>query len=145
MVPGVCWRCRENRRRRPQYVVGPLELGVLIAQRHQLGPLVGGEPVVALANIGLGLPDPAAQGLGMHTEVDGQLLDLRLRFGRPVHPHRTLTQLQRVFPGGGHGRCSSHESHLTLCQHTPHLGGTSTSERRVFKRRADQRLATLCS
>ncbi|MDX3646505.1 hypothetical protein P1P70_45520, partial [Streptomyces sp. MB09-02B] len=32
---------------------------------------------------------------------------------------------QRVLPGGSHGRCSSHENHLTLCQHPPHLGGTS--------------------
>ncbi|MFB8778078.1 hypothetical protein VSS16_36185, partial [Streptomyces broussonetiae] len=24
-----------------------------------------------------------------------------------------------------HGRCSSHENHLTLCHHPPHLGGTS--------------------
>ncbi|MFE7394798.1 exonuclease domain-containing protein, partial [Streptomyces sp. NPDC057582] len=34
----------------------------------------------------------------------------------------------RVFPGGSHGRCSSHENHLTLCHHTPHLGGTSDTE-----------------
>ncbi|MET7458767.1 hypothetical protein ABZT03_44695 [Streptomyces sp. NPDC005574] len=35
-----------------------------VAQGHQLGPLVRGEPVVALAGIRLGLPDPAAQGSG---------------------------------------------------------------------------------
>ncbi|WP_405953534.1 ISAs1 family transposase [Streptomyces phaeochromogenes] len=61
----------------------------------------------------------------MHAEIDGELLDLRLRLGGAVHPHRTLAQLQRVLSGGSHSRCSSHESHLTLCQHTPHLGGTS--------------------
>ncbi|KOV59425.1 hypothetical protein ADL01_36075 [Streptomyces sp. NRRL WC-3618] len=55
---------REKSRGRPQYVVGPLELGVLLAQRHQLGAFVGGEPVVALAGIGLGLMDPGcAAGL----------------------------------------------------------------------------------
>ncbi|WP_312867183.1 restriction endonuclease [Streptomyces zagrosensis] len=29
---------------------------------------------------------------------------------------------------GNHGRCSSHENHLTLCHHLPHLGGTSTGD-----------------
>jgi hypothetical protein len=112
-------------RGRPQDLVRPLELGVLLAQRGELGAFVGGQPVIALAGVGLGLPDPTAQGLRMHAEIDGQFLDLRLRIGGAVHPYRTLTQLERVFPGDSHGRCSSHENHLTLCHHTPHLGGTS--------------------
>lgn len=33
-----------------------------------------------------------------------------------------------VLPRGGHGRFSSHESHLTLCHHPPHPEGTSRWE-----------------
>ncbi|MCX4650209.1 hypothetical protein OHU25_07850 [Streptomyces sp. NBC_00117] len=87
-------------RGRPQYLVRALELGVLLAQRGEFGAFVGGEPVVALARVGLGLPDPAAQGFRVHAEVGGQFLDLRLRVGGAVHPYRTLTQLQRVLSGG---------------------------------------------
>ena len=62
------------------------ELDVLLVQGHELGAFVRGEAVVALAGIRLGLPDPAAQGLRVHTELAGQALDLRLRVGGP---HRT--------------------------------------------------------
>ncbi|MFF3141063.1 tyrosine-type recombinase/integrase [Streptomyces sp. NPDC057927] len=63
----------------------------------------------------------------MHSEIDGQLLDLRLRIGGAVHPYRAVTQLQRVLPGRSHGHRSSHESHLTRCQLPSHLGGTSAA------------------
>ncbi|MGA5135459.1 transposase family protein [Streptomyces olivoreticuli] len=42
-----------------------------------------------------------------------------------MHPHHTLTQLQRIFSRCSHGHWSSHETHLTRCQHPSHLGGTS--------------------
>ncbi|MBW8800305.1 MAG: hypothetical protein JF597_44080, partial [Streptomyces sp.] len=45
--------------------------------------------------------------------------------GGPVHPNRTLTQLQRVLPRGRHRLGSSRETHLTPCHPSPHLGGTS--------------------
>lgn len=117
---------RGKRRDRPQHVVGPLRPGMLLAQGHEFGPLVGGEPAIPLAGVRLGLPNPAAQGLGTHPEIDSPLLDLRSRFCSAVHPHRTLTQLERVLPGCSHGRCFSHENRLTLCHHLPHLVGTST-------------------
>ncbi|WP_420713622.1 DUF6188 family protein [Streptomyces sp. WM4235] len=61
----------------------------------------------------------------MHAEFLGHTADHWLRLGGPVHPHRTLTQLQRVLPRGRHRLGSSHTTHLTACHHFPHLGGTS--------------------
>ncbi|MGW3168070.1 IS481 family transposase, partial [Streptomyces sp. NPDC001142] len=55
----------------------------------------------------------------------------------PIHPYRTLTQLQRVLPRRRHRLGSSHETDLTLCHPSPHLGGTSHLDRatgRVIRR-----------
>jgi hypothetical protein len=64
----------------------------------------------------------------MHAELLGHAADHGLRLGGAVHPHRTLTQLQRVFPRCGHRQSSSHESHLTCCHTSPHLGGSSEAK-----------------
>jgi hypothetical protein len=44
-------------------LVRPLQLRFLFAQLLQLVTFGGGQPVVPVACIGLGLADPAAQGL----------------------------------------------------------------------------------
>lgn len=52
----------------------------------------------------------------MNAEIDGELLNLRLRVGDAIHPHRTLTQLQRVLSGGT-GTCE------TATEPTSRIGG----------------------
>jgi len=94
-------------RGRPQDLVRPLELGVLLAQRGQPGAFVAGQQIVAFAGVGLGLADPAAQGLVMDTDLLGHTADHGLRLRGAVHPHRTLTQLQRVLPRRRHQQGSS--------------------------------------
>jgi hypothetical protein len=63
---------------------------------------------------------------------EGHAADHGLRLGGPVHPYRTLTQLQRVLPRRRHCLGSSHETHLTFCQPSPHLGGTSEDGQGCF-------------
>jgi hypothetical protein len=72
----------------------------------------------------------------VHAELLGHATDHRLRLGRPVHPNRTLTQLQRVLPRGRHRQGSSHETHLTCCHHSPHPGGTSSTGNAEGQRKA---------
>ncbi|CAG6399030.1 hypothetical protein SCOCK_80185 [Actinacidiphila cocklensis] len=61
----------------------------------------------------------------MHAEFFSHPADHGLRLGGAIHAYRTFAQLQRVFPRGRHRMGSSHESHLTCCHLSPHLGGTS--------------------
>ncbi|GHC82040.1 hypothetical protein GCM10010349_65710 [Streptomyces flavofungini] len=65
----------------------------------QLVPLGGGEPVVAFAVVGLGLADPAAQGLLMDAQV---LRDVRDRTaGGADLTDRALPEFVRVLRGAG--------------------------------------------
>jgi hypothetical protein len=119
---------RAARRKKPRPsadLVRALELHVFLAQSGKLLPLGCGEQIVPLAGIGLGLPDPAPQGLVVDAELLGEATDHRLRIGRAIHPDRTLTQLQWVLPGRRHRQISSHEIHLTCSHPSSHLGGTS--------------------
>nr|WP_078935150.1 TerD family protein [Streptomyces europaeiscabiei] len=68
----------------------------------------------------------------MHAEFLGHAADHGLRLGGPVHPYRTLAQLQRVLPRGRHRLGSSHETHLTCCHLSPHLGGTSADDESIL-------------
>lgn len=52
---------RKKSRGRPQNLIRALELGILLPQSGQFLTLCGGERVVALAGIGLGLTDPVPQ------------------------------------------------------------------------------------
>ncbi|WP_406724530.1 hypothetical protein WJ438_07625 [Streptomyces sp. GD-15H] len=45
---------------------------------------------------------------------------------------RIPSATRRVLSGCSHSRCSSHESHLTLCHQPPYLGGTSAPDRACF-------------
>ncbi|MFJ9777654.1 polymorphic toxin-type HINT domain-containing protein [Kitasatospora sp. NPDC101157] len=73
----------------------------------------------------------------MDTEILGHPSDDGLRVGRAIHPHRALTQLQRVLLRGSHGLGSSHETHLNHCHHPPHLGGTSGKDAKAAQDAAD--------
>jgi hypothetical protein len=64
----------------------------------------------------------------MHDELLGHAADHGLRLGGAVHPHRTPTQLQRVSPRRRPRQGSSHESHLTRCHTSPHIGGSSNHQ-----------------
>jgi len=49
--------------------------GVLLAQLLRFPRLAAGQPVVALAGVGLGLADPVAQGLLVDAQVPGDVRD----------------------------------------------------------------------
>ncbi|GAU70608.1 transposase, partial [Streptomyces sp. NBRC 110611] len=85
---------RRKSRGRPQDLVRPAQFPHLAPQLGEFFLLLGGEWVVPLAGICLGLANPAAQGLVMHAEFLGHTADRGLRLGGAVHPHRMLTQLQ---------------------------------------------------
>ncbi|MFF2010601.1 hypothetical protein ACFVWY_16215 [Streptomyces sp. NPDC058195] len=109
---------------RPQDLVRPLELGVLLAQRGQLGAFAAGEQVVTFAGTGLGLTDPTAQG----TPISSAIRRIT-GFGSAARYIRTARSRNSsgYFLGAGINRAPPCESHLTYCHHFPHLGGTSHS------------------
>jgi hypothetical protein len=63
--------------------------------------LGSGEPVVPLATVGLGLPDPATQGFSVDAEGLG---DMRDRAAGGTDPtDRALAQFVRIITGCCHG------------------------------------------
>jgi len=81
--------------RRLEDVVGAPQLSVLIVQ-PQLLQLLCGQPVIALAAVGLVLADPVAQGFGVHAQLAGQVRDRPAGLLGAPQPHRSLLQLHRV-------------------------------------------------
>ncbi|CAG6398084.1 hypothetical protein SCOCK_630029 [Actinacidiphila cocklensis] len=73
--PGTVDLLRKKHRGSLQDLVRPPQLGVLLAEFLQLVAFGGGETVVTLTGVGLGLTDPAPQGLGMDPKVFGDVGD----------------------------------------------------------------------
>jgi hypothetical protein len=65
-------------------------------QPLQLLKLLAGQPVAALALVGLVLADPVAQRLMMHPKLAGDVRDRPARVGVFPQPHGTLVQFDRV-------------------------------------------------
>jgi hypothetical protein len=84
-----------------QDFVDPPQLGALRREPLVLGKHVGGRAIMSIADVGLGLADPVAQGFRVQVQLLAQLAERRTRLGFPIQQNHAFPQLVGYFRGAG--------------------------------------------